>query len=57
MTLEVQQLPDGSCHVSLTVDGFTASTVVSSYHLVEEKRQQLQAAIARQAAAAYDLAS
>ena len=36
--------------VSLTRDGITASTWVSSMHLVECKRKQLEAAINRMAA-------
>ena len=36
--------------VSLTRDGITASTWVSSMHLVECKRSQLEAAITRMAA-------
>jgi hypothetical protein len=36
--------------VSLTRDGITASTWVSSMHLVDCKRKQLEAAITRMAA-------
>ena len=36
--------------VSLQRDGITASTWVSSHHLIEGKRKQLEAAITRMAA-------
>jgi len=39
--------------VTLRRDGFSASTWVSSIHLVEEKRGQLEAAINRMAADTY----
>ena len=40
--------------VSLTRDGITASTWVSSMHLVECRRKQLEAAINRKSAAAFN---
>jgi len=40
--------------VSLTRDGITASTWVSSMHLIEGKRKQLEAAINRKSAAAFN---
>ena len=53
MTLDIQHLDDDCYRVCLTQDGITACTVVSSMHLVEDKRRQLEAAIAKEAAAAY----
>ena len=38
-----------SYKVSLTIDGITASTWVSSMHLIEGKRQQLKDAVTRMA--------
>lgn len=46
--MNVISLGDGCVRVCLEVDGFTACTTVSSYHLVEDKFAQLQAAIERQ---------
>jgi hypothetical protein len=40
--------------VSLTRNGITASTWVSSMHLIEGKRKQLEAAINRKSAAAFN---
>lgn len=40
--------------VTLKKDGFSASTWVSSMHLIDEKRGQLEAAIARMAADSYN---
>jgi hypothetical protein len=47
--MEVEALEAECIKVSLTRDGFTASCFVSSYHLVDEKRRQLEAAINRMA--------
>lgn len=49
LTHAYEELTD-SYKVSLTRDGITASTWVSSMHLVECKRKQLEAAINRMAA-------
>ena len=49
LTHTYEELTD-SYKVSLTRDGITASTWVSSMHLVECKRKQLEAAISRMAA-------
>ena len=49
MTLEVEALEAECIKVSLTRDGFTATCFVSSFHLVDEKRRQLEAAINRMA--------
>ncbi len=46
MDLETQY--DGQIKVSLTQYGVTASCYVSSMHLVEEKKEQLERAIQRQ---------
>lgn len=40
--------------VTLRRDGFAAATWVSSMHLIDEKRGQLEAAINRMAADTYD---
>lgn len=52
--LETEVLPDGCIRVCLTENGFTACCVVSSYHLIEGKRQQLLDAITNQAVEAYE---
>jgi len=52
-TMEVQQLDDGSVRVKLTLDGISADGVVSSWHLVEPKANQLRNVIAQIAAASY----
>lgn len=52
--LDVIATADGlGYHVQLTLDGITARCFVSSMHLVDEKRPQLMAAIAADAAAAF----
>ena len=48
LTHEYEELTD-SYKVTLARDGITASTWVSSYHLIEGKRKQLEAAITRMA--------
>ncbi|MFM1900290.1 MULTISPECIES: hypothetical protein [unclassified Synechococcus] len=53
MPLETQQLDDGAIRVCLRQDGIEACTVVSSFHLVEDKRRQLELSIQRKAAAAF----
>lgn len=54
--LEITPTDDGLGYfVSLTLDGITARCFVSSMHLVDEKRGQLEAAIARTAQEAFDL--
>ena len=52
MTMEVEALEAECIKVSLTRDGFTATCFVSSFHLVDDKRRQLEAAITRMAAEA-----
>lgn len=49
LTHEYEELTD-MYKVSLTRDGITASTWISSFHLIEGKRSQLEAAITRMAA-------
>jgi hypothetical protein len=48
--MEVEAVEAECIKVTLTRDGFTASCMVSSWHLTEEKRPQLEAAINRMAA-------
>ena len=50
--MEVEALEAECIRVSLTRDGFTATAFVSSHHLVDDKRRQLEAAITRMAAEA-----
>jgi len=52
--LDTEALPDGCVRVCLTENGFTACTIVSSWHLVEDKRRQLLDAITNQAIEAYE---
>ena len=52
MTMEVEALEAECIKVSLTRDGFTATCFVSSWHLVDEKRRGLEAAITRMASEA-----
>jgi hypothetical protein len=52
--MDLEQLDDGCIRVCLTEDGITACTTVSSFHLVEDKRAQLEAAIAREALDAFN---
>ena len=52
MTMEVEALEAECIKVSLTRDGFTATCFVSSWHLVDEKRRGLEAAIDRMASEA-----
>jgi hypothetical protein len=47
--MDLEHLDDDCIRVCLTEDGITACTVVSSMHLVEDKRRQLEAAIAKEA--------
>jgi hypothetical protein len=51
--IEVEALEAECIKVSLTRDGFTATAFVSSHHLVEDKRRQLEAAIERMAMEAF----
>ena len=46
--MDLEHLDDDCIRVCLAEDGITACTVVSSMHLVEDKRKQLQAAIQRE---------
>ena len=52
--MDLEQLDDDCIRVCLTRDGITACTTVSSHHLVEDKRPQLEAAINREAARAFN---
>jgi hypothetical protein len=52
--MDLHPLDDGCIKVCLTQDGITACTTVSSHHLTWEKEASLRAAIAREAAAAYE---
>lgn len=52
--LDTEVLPDGCIRVTLCENGFSASAIVSSWHLVEDKRQQLLDAITNQAIEAYE---
>ncbi len=52
--MDLEHLDDDCIRVCLTQDGITACTVVSSMHLVEGKRRQLEAAITREAMRAFD---
>ena len=49
LTHSYEELTD-SYKVTLSRDGITASTWVASFHLIEGKRKQLEAAITRMAA-------
>jgi len=51
--MDLEQLDDDCIRVCLTENGITACTTVSSHHLTWEKQAQLEAAISREAAAAY----
>lgn len=53
LTHEYEELTD-QYKVTLSRDGITASTWVSSMHLIESKRSQLEAAINRKSAAAFN---
>jgi ribosome-binding factor A len=46
-------IEDGMYRVSLTRDGISATTYVSSMHLVEDKRKQLLSSIRKKAANAF----
>lgn len=48
MTFDLETLNDGQIKVCLTEDQVTACCYVSSMHLVDEKEEQLRAAIKRQ---------
>jgi ribosome-binding factor A len=50
--MEVEVLDAELIKVTITRDGFTASCYVTSHHLVEDKRRQLEAAIDKEAARA-----
>jgi ribosome-binding factor A len=52
--MEVEVLDAELIKVTITRDGFTASCFVTSHHLVEDKRRQLEAAINREAARAFN---
>ena len=47
--MELETLEDGSVRCTLTIDGITATTTVSSMHLAPEKEGQLREAINRAA--------
>jgi len=51
--LDVEMIEDGMYRVSLTLDGISATTYVSSMHLVEDKRKQLLSSIRKKAANAF----
>jgi ribosome-binding factor A len=53
IALEVEMTEDEMYRVSLTRDGISATTYVSSMHLVEDKKRQLLLAIEREAARSY----
>jgi hypothetical protein len=53
--MDLEQLDDDCIRVCLTRNGITACTTVSSHHLTWEKKAQLEAAIDREAAAAFGL--
>lgn len=55
--MDVTTLSDGCLKVCLSEDGFESCCVVSSYHLVETKRPQLQRANRRRAVQALGLRS
>jgi ribosome-binding factor A len=52
--MEVEVLGTELIKVTLTRDGISASCYVASHHLVEDKRPQLEAAISREAARAFN---
>lgn len=52
--LHTAVLPDGQVRVCLTENDVTACCYVSSFHLVDEKEAQLQAAIKRTIAQRHD---
>jgi ribosome-binding factor A len=52
--MEVEVLDAELIKVTITRDGFTASCFVTSHHLVEDKRRQLEAAISREAERAFN---
>jgi len=52
--MDLEQLDDDCIRVCLTRDGITACATVSSFHLTEDKRPQLEAAIAREAMRAFN---
>ena len=54
LTHTYEELTD-SYKVTLSRNGITASTWVSSYHLIEGKRKQLEAAITRLATDSFKL--
>jgi len=47
-------LPDNTYRVSLSLNGVTACTYVSSMHLIEEKRSQLRNACLRDSYRTFD---
>ena len=54
--MEVTTLADGCLRVCLEQDGFESCCVVSSYHLVDSKRPQLERANLRRVSKALGLA-
>jgi ribosome-binding factor A len=52
--MDVEVLDTELIKVTLTRDGFSASAFVTSHHLAEQKRPQLEAAINREAARAFN---
>jgi hypothetical protein len=52
--MDVEVLDAELIKVTLTRDGFSASAFVTSHHLVEDKRRQLEAAISREAERAFN---
>jgi len=53
--MDVTTLADGCLRVCLEQDGFESCCVVSSHHLVDTKRSQLERANLRRAASALGL--
>lgn len=53
--MEVEVLDAELIKVTLTRDGISVSCFVTSHHLVEDKRKQLEAAIVQQARQALNL--
>jgi len=51
--LDVEMVENDMYRVSLTRDGISATTYVSSMHLVEDKRKQLLSSIRKEAANAF----
>ena len=51
--MTTEQLEDGSVRCSMIIDGISATTTVSSMHLVPDKERQLREAINRAAREAF----